>query len=78
MNGTGMNKFKSIKVANRADRDWQIRAFRNKFFNDPVKSEDKGEFNVEVFDEENICLSSSNGFESLKFKVKNEQYLSPP
>ena len=68
MNGTGQDNFKSIKVMKRDLRDWDVKAFREPYCYGNAKREDNDDFTVSDLGGGEICLSSSNSFESLKFK----------
>jgi len=72
MNGTGQDNFKSIKVMQRDLRDWDVKAFREPYFNGNAKREDNDDFTVSDLGGGEICLSNSNGLESLKFKKQSE------
>ena len=71
MEDTGMKEFKSISLMRRELRDWYVKAFREQFYNGNSKSEDASEFTVTELDADTICLSSKNGFESIKIKRQN-------
>ena len=70
----GLDEFKSIKVMQRDLRDWNIKAFRESYYNDTAKKEDNGDFMVTDLEDGNICLSSKNGYQSLKFKSQSEPF----
>ena len=72
MKGTGQDEFKSIQVMQRDQRDWDVKAFRESHFNGTAKREDNDDFTVTDLGGGEICLSKSNGFESLKFKKQSE------
>jgi len=71
MEDTGMKEFKSISLMRRELRDWYVKAFREQYYNGNSKSEDADELTETELDADTICLSSKNGFESIKIKRQN-------
>ena len=74
MEDTGMKEFKSISLMRRELRDWYVKAFREEYYNGNSKSEDASEFTVTDLNADKICLSSKNGYESIKIERQNTHF----